>query len=116
MPEPTQEEDEHEVEVRPARTRAVATERDVQIVAKPVRERDVPPAPEVLDRLGDIRIVEVLEDSESEHPAEPDGHVRVAGEVEVDLERVADDAQPRHPSTRWRRRQREDPVGDLAER
>ena len=28
---------------------------------------------------------------------EPDGHVRVAGEVEVDLERVAQAAEPRQP-------------------
>ena len=46
-------------------------------------------------RVGDVRPAEVLRKAEAEHPAEPDRHVGVAGEVEVDLQRVADDAEPR---------------------
>ena len=39
-------------------------------------------------------MVEVLEEPEVEHAAEADRHVRIAGEVEVDLERVHDGAEP----------------------
>ena len=75
---------------------AVAAERDVHIVAKPGGQRDVPPPPELRDRQGDIRVVEVFEEVEAEHPAEADGHVAVAGEVEIDLQRVGDGGQPVH--------------------
>ena len=55
----------------------------------------MPSAPEVRNGRGDVRVVEVLVEPEPEHAAEADGHVRVPGEVEVDLQRVARDAGPR---------------------
>ena len=54
----------------------------------------MPSAPEVRNGRGDVRVVEVLVEPEPEHAAEADGHVRVPGEVEVDLQRVARDAGP----------------------
>ena len=54
----------------------------------------MPAAPELAHGLRDVGEVEVLEELEAEHLAEPDRHVRVAREVEVDLQRVADDAEP----------------------
>ena len=80
--------------VHAPRRHAVAAERDVEVVAEPGRQRDVPAPPELGEALRDVRVVEVLEEAEPEHPAEPDRHVRVAGEVEVDLERVAERAEP----------------------
>ena len=38
--------------------------------------------------------IEVLEELEPEHAAEAHRHVRVAGEIEVDLERVSQHADP----------------------
>ena len=55
----------------------------------------MPPAPELGDGAGDVGIVKVLQKVESKHPAKANGHVRIAGEVEVDLEGVGNDAQPR---------------------
>ena len=74
---------------------AVAAERDVEVVAEPGRQRHVPAAPELLHRVGDVGPAEVLREAEAEHPAEADRHVGVAGEVEVDLQRVADDRRAR---------------------
>ena len=55
----------------------------------------MPAAPELGDRLADVRIVEVFEKLEAEHFAETDRHIRVAGEIEVNLQRVANCAHPR---------------------
>src|SRR5262249_24888355 len=77
----------------------------------PGRERSVPAPPELLYRRGDVRPPEVLRETEPEHPAEADGHVRVAREIEVDLNRVADDAGPRVRGGQLGERQREDLIG-----
>src|SRR6202040_3504536 len=55
-------------------------------------EGDVPAAPEVGDVEGLVGAVEVIGDGEAEEKAEAHGDVGVAGEVEVDLERVGVDA------------------------
>src|SRR5438876_1131784 len=54
----------------------------------------MPAAPELPDRLRDVGIVEVLEHPKSEHAHHADSHVRVAGEIKIDLQRVADETQP----------------------
>ena len=52
----------------------------------------MPAAPEVLDRDGRVRGVEVLREPEPEQERDPDRDVRVAEEVGVDLHRVRVDA------------------------
>ncbi len=94
VPEPAEHHGRHQVEA-PARGRAaVAAQRDIEVVAQPERERHVPAPPEVARRRGLVRAVEVLRQLDAEEPAEADGHVGVAAEVEVDLERVAEQAEP----------------------
>ena len=99
VPEAGQQPDDQQVEDDPRCLPPVAAERDVHIVPEPGGQGDVPPAPEVGDRRGDVRVVEVLVEREPEHAAEADGHVRVPGKVEVDLQRVAGDAGPRGQRT-----------------
>ncbi len=95
VPEAAQDHGGHQVEA-PARGRAaVAPERDVEVVAQPERQRHVPAAPEVARRHRLVRAVEVLGQLDPEQPPEADRHVGVAAEVEVDLERVAEQAEPR---------------------
>jgi hypothetical protein len=65
----------------------VAAERDVDIVAHPARERDVPAAPELAEARGEVGAVEVDPEVEAHEPAEADRDQRVAGEVAIDLER-----------------------------
>src|SRR5690606_30823734 len=50
-------------------------------------------APELADRPRAERGAEVLRQVEPEEPRRPDGEIRVAREVEVDLEREADQRQ-----------------------
>ena len=55
----------------------------------------MPAPPEIGNTVGKKRIVEVFQKSEPQHPSKADGHVGIAGKVEIDLEAVGDDAQPR---------------------
>ena len=84
-----------EIEVGAADPAPVAAERDVKVFAQPGRKRDVPAPPEIGDRFRAIGRIEILRENKAEHEAEPDRHVRVTAEVEIDLERVADRAEPR---------------------
>ena len=84
-----------QIENVPCGRAPVATERNVHIVAEPGGQRDMPAAPELGDRLADVRIVEVFEERKAEHFAETDRHIRVAGEIEVNLQRIANRAHPR---------------------
>ena len=88
VPEPAEQHRQHDVPIGEDRAPAVAAERDVDVVAKPPRERHVPPPPEVLDRGRRVRGVEVLREGEAEEQCDPDRNARVAGEVGVDLDGV----------------------------
>ena len=54
----------------------------------------MPAAPEFRDRLRNVGIVEVLQKIESQHLAKSDRHIGVSGEIKVDLEGIADGADP----------------------
>ena len=116
VPESAQEKHDDQIPVREGSAMPVAAERDVEVVEKPVRQRDVPAAPELADRPRDVGIVEVLQDAEAEHAHQAQRHVRVAGEIEIDLQRVADQAQPGEWRGELVLRQVEDGIGHAAER
>ena len=78
-----------QVDVGAPRAAAVAAERDVEVVAQPRRQADVPAPPELLEVRAAIRRAEVLGQREAEHLRRADRDVGVRREVEVDLERVA---------------------------
>ena len=103
VPQAAEEEDGQQVEIDPRLRDPAAAQRDVDVVAEPGGERDVPAPPEVLHGAGDVGIVEVLDELEAQHPPQPDGHVRVAREIEVDLQRVGDRAEPGQAKVSWRR-------------
>ena len=54
----------------------------------------MPSAPEFLNGHGNIRIAEVFQEIEAEHPAHADGHVRIAGEVVINLQGVEQRRRP----------------------
>ncbi len=94
VPQPAQEHHDQQVAQRLGPAAARAAQRDEQVVAQEERQRHVPAPPE----LGDVhrleRRVEVLGEAEAEQERQPDGHVGVAGEVEVQLQRVAERRAP----------------------
>ena len=54
----------------------------------------MPPPPEIRDGPGHIRVVEIFGKMEAEHPAQADGHIGIAGEIKIDLQRIGDGTQP----------------------
>ena len=74
----------------------VAPERDVDEVAEPGRQRDVPAAPEVGRAVRDVGVVEVQHQLEPEPPRRAARDVRVGREVGVDLQAEGEHARPQH--------------------
>ena len=95
VPEAGRKPDDEEVEDHALAAAAAAAERDIQILAEPRAERDVPAPPELRHAQRQIRAAEVLRDVEAQHPADADGHERVAPEVKIELERIRDRGHPR---------------------
>jgi len=96
VPQAAQEKHRHQVAVELEGALPIAAEGNIQIVAKPGGQGNVPPAPELLDGPGNIGIIEVFHELEPEHVPKADGHVRVAGKIEINLQGVAQDAEPGH--------------------
>ena len=114
VPQSTQQHRDHEVSVRHETRASIATERDVDVVAKKRRERDVPAPPEIREVRRLVRRVEVLGQAQPEQIAEADRHVAVARKVEIQLIRIAQHAQPRAQRRQLRvsRQRRIDHGGD----
>ncbi len=72
----------------------------------------MPAAPELGDRAAGIGPVEVLGEADAEHPRHADRHVGIAGEVEIDLQRVGDRADPGADEIHFARRRPEHGIGD----
>ena len=91
MPQPAEQHGECEVSIRKQRATAIAPEGDVDVIAKPRRQGDVPAAPEVAHRRRQVGAAEVLHEVDAEQARRADGDVAVAGEVAEDLEGEEED-------------------------
>src|SRR5579863_9363077 len=85
MPEAAQQHRDHEVAVTPP-IAGVAAHGNVEVVAQPARERDVPPAPEVLETERAVGLVEILREAESKQRRNADRDVGVGAEIAIDLQ------------------------------
>ena len=94
MPQTSDRHGQQQIAVSCERAAAIAAHRDVEVVADPARQGQVPAPPEVLDAARQIGVVEVFREMEAEHLADADGHRAVAGEVEEQLQRVGAAANP----------------------
>ena len=94
VPEPPQQHGQHQVAVTVELAVAVTTQGDVEIVAQKARQGDVPAGPELADIGRLVRGVEVEGDLKAQHARHADGHIGVAGEIEIELEAVGQDADP----------------------
>ena len=95
MPEAGAEPDKEDIPHRPPCPLPAAAQGDVQILPEPCGQGNVPPPPELRHGGGGIGVVEVFREVKAQHLPHADGHVGIAGEVEIDLERVRDGADPR---------------------
>ena len=87
VPQAGDQERDQQVQPPPALPLAVAAERNVEIIAEPRGQRDVPAAPEIADARREVRRVEVLHQVEAEDLRRADRDHGIAAEVAVDLQR-----------------------------
>ena len=95
VPQSAQQHGGHQIHIAMRAALAVAAQRDIQIVAQETRQRDVPAPPEFddVDRL--VGRVEIEWQEDAEHARQADCHIRIAGKVEIQLQRVAQRTTPR---------------------
>ena len=94
MPQTCQCPDSQQIEDLTSLAAAVAAERDVDIIAEEAAERHMPAAPELRDGRGYVRQVKVLAVAEAEDAAKANGHIGIAGEIEIDLEHEHQRSEP----------------------
>ena len=87
VPQPAEQEDDKGVAHHLVLACPAPAKRDIDIVAKPGVERNVPPAPELTYVAREIRVAEVLHQAEPEEARRADGDVGIAREIAVNLER-----------------------------
>ena len=93
VPEPGDEEDDEDVADGLGLGDAGPAKGDVEVVAEPGGEGDVPAPPELGDVAGEVGELEVGHQLEAEELGGADGDVGVPGEVPVDLEGEEDGAE-----------------------
>ena len=93
MPQAGDQERDQQVQPPPAFALAVAAEGNIQVVAEPGGQRDVPARPEVADARRQIRRVEVLHQVETEDLRRADRDHGIAAEIAVDLQRKGQSRQ-----------------------
>ena len=93
MPKTAHGEYNHRVEYPSGFAASVASEREVDIVAKPCGERDMPSAPEVGNGLCKIRSDKVGWQFNAKESSTTDSHQRVAGKVSINLNGVEQTGQ-----------------------
>ena len=94
VPETGAEKDQEAVDRRPPGAFPVAAQGIIKIFPEPGGEGNMPAAPEIADGAGRIGEEKVFADGKAEHFPHADSHVGIAGEIEADLQTVAEPAQP----------------------
>ena len=106
MPQAGQAPHNEQVEELPPLAPAVAAQRDIHIIPEEGGKRNVPPPPKIGDGGGNIGIVEILLIMEPAHQPHADGHIGISRKIQVDLQHIAQPAQPQS-----RRRDLRQPLG-----
>ena len=85
MPKAAEQHGDHQVAISHPSAAAVAAEWNVQVIAQPGGERDVPAPPEIGDPPREIGTPEIDREMEAEQLCHADRHIGVTGEIEIDL-------------------------------
>ena len=72
MPKPAEQHRNHQIAIGHQAAKPVPPKRDIEIVAQPARQGDMPAPPEILYRSGRIGVVEVHRNEEAEPARHPD--------------------------------------------
>src|SRR5882724_10189325 len=85
MPQAAEKHGQHQIDIGARLAKAIATEADVKVVAKPSTEADVPAPPEVLQTLCKVRLAKVDHEMEAHELSAAAGDAAVAAEITVNL-------------------------------
>ena len=85
VPQSAKQHGDYEVNVLPYLALSIASERDVNIVTYPCRQRNVPPSPEVSNAVTFVRGIEVHREVETQQQCNTNGHIAIPAEVAVNL-------------------------------
>ena len=94
VPDARQAPDHRHVKDPAAPAHPVAAQRNVHIFPEEGAQRDVPAPPELADAAGNEGRVEILQEAEAQHAAQADGHVGIAGKIEIQLQEEQCRRQP----------------------
>ena len=86
VPQPRKHPHGEDVQNPPPAADPAAAHGDIHIVPKPAAKADVPPPPELRDASREVGIVKILDKMEPQHPPKADGHVGIAGKIEVNVQ------------------------------
>src|SRR6266404_5167870 len=94
MPESGDKEAKAKIKISSRSGGAISSQGKIEVLLNPGGKRDVPSAPELGKGGGDIREVEVFSQTKSGDARQADGHVAVAGKIEIDLKSIAKQPNP----------------------
>ena len=86
MPQSTDSKYNDDIDIRSDFSFPIASKREIEIVAEPVGERDMPSCPKILEGSRQIRFVEISAQFEPEQTGCADGDLRIGRKVKVELE------------------------------
>src|SRR5258708_19386912 len=86
MPYAAQQEDDHHVSQAERQTASVSAQREVEVVAEPRGQRDVPATPELGQAARKVGLAEIGHQVDAQHARATDCDVRVTREIAVDLD------------------------------
>ena len=86
VPQSADGEDDEHIQIFPYRSLSAAPQGDVEVIAEPGGQGDMPPPPELRDGAGEIGRLEVLHQLHPQHLGAAQGHVGIGGEIAIDLD------------------------------
>ena len=98
VPEAAQEHGNEEVDFGAGEAKAISAEGDVEVIAEPGGEADVPALPEFTHAGGGVGKVEIEHDIKAENEGGAASDIGIAGEIAVDLESEGDGGEKDHRS------------------
>ena len=94
VPQACQHPDHQNVEHPASPADPVSAHGNVDVIPEPGAKAHVPAAPEFGNTLRQVRIVEVFDEMKAENPPQTDGHIGIAGKVEVDVQHKGNGIHP----------------------
>ena len=90
MPDPADRKHDQDIEILAHSALTVAPERNINIVAQPGCQRNMPAPPKIRDAHREIRPTEVFGQFKAHQLSDAKRHQRAAGKIEINLQRVSD--------------------------